>query len=105
VCISLCNNIQYHKETGANSEYDYLNDPNNRKMKSLHRHRTWDVRNEQRATFLARAFLQGKPYKTIESKCDRFKRLYFIEDRVLTMVNKYGKTKITKEQLIEWFKT
>ena len=35
---------------------------------SIHNHRVWDVRNENRATFLARAYLAGKPYKSIESK-------------------------------------
>ena len=38
------------------------------KWYSINQHRRWDVRNENRATFLARAFLEGKPYKEVEQK-------------------------------------
>jgi hypothetical protein len=34
---------------------------------NLHRHRTFDVRVESRATLLAYAFLRGKPYATAET--------------------------------------
>lgn len=63
------------------------------KLDSLINHRRWNVRNEARATELARAYLQGKPYLTVERRAecndDMFK-LYII-GRVLTMVQKYGK--------------
>ncbi len=39
-------------------------------MMSLKQHRRWDVRNENRATFLARTYLAGKDYKTVEHKCN-----------------------------------
>lgn len=63
------------------------------KYESLHRHRKWNVRNEARATELARAFIIGKPYKDVESKRkpeNEFKFQQFIIPRVAIMVNKYG---------------
>ncbi len=63
------------------------------KLDSLINHRRWNVRNEARATELARAYLQGKPYLTVERRAecndDMFK--LYIVPRVLTMVQKYGK--------------
>lgn len=35
----------------------------------LRGHRHWEVRNEARATHLARTFLAGKPYSAAERKC------------------------------------
>ena len=58
---------------------------------SLNAHRRWEVRNENRATFLARAYLAGKEYKTIENKChDPVVLRAYILPRVCEMVNKYG---------------
>ena len=70
---------------------------------SLRNHRRWDVRNENRATFLARAFLSGRPYKTIEQNVqDKVKFNAYIAPRALTMINKYGSEKITKEDFQNW---
>ena len=60
-------------------------------MMSLKEHRRWDVRNENRATFLARAYLAGKDYKTVEHKCNDLVVLRcYIFPRLCEMVNKYG---------------
>jgi hypothetical protein len=60
-------------------------------MMSLKEHRRWDVRNENRATFLARAYLAGKEYKTVEHKChDTVILRAYVLPRVCDMVNKYG---------------
>lgn len=60
-------------------------------MMSLKDHRRKDVRNENRATFLARAYLAGKTYKSVEQKCHEEYTLYtYILPRVYDMVNKYG---------------
>jgi hypothetical protein len=49
------------------------------------------VRNENRATFLARAYLAGKSYKSIENKChDPVVLRAYVLPRVCEMVNKYG---------------
>jgi len=70
---------------------------------SLRSHRTWEVRNENRATFLARAYLAGKSYKSIEHKVhDIWKLKAYILPRTLVMVNKYGTIKLTKDDLINW---
>lgn len=70
---------------------------------SLRNHRKWDVRNENRATFLARAYLAGKTYKSVEPKVHSFYKLEaFIVPRVLTMVNKYGTEKLNKEDIMKW---
>jgi hypothetical protein len=60
-------------------------------------HRKWDVRNEARATFLARAYLAGKPYKSVEAKTNDFPLLMtVIHPRIVDMVAKYGPNKIYK---------
>lgn len=61
------------------------------KFYSIHNHRVWDVRNENRATFLARAYLAGKPYKSVENKIkDKAVLKFYILPRLFEMVNKYG---------------
>lgn len=77
---------------------------------NLQQHRKIDVRNENRASYLARAFLEGKAYSTIEQKRKPEKEDVFIGvilPRVLKMVQKYGGSKYnntTIEQLREWSK-
>jgi hypothetical protein len=62
-------------------------------MMSLKDHRRKEVRNENRATFLARAYLAGKEYKAVEAKrYDEGTFVYSILPRVCDMVNKYGPT-------------
>lgn len=81
------------------------------KRESLSRHRKVDVRNENRATFLARAFIAGKSYSSVEQRRSPEKEYDFIAaivPRVLTMVNKYynisyeTREKLTKEDIIKW---
>ena len=63
-----------------------------RKFESLHNHRVWNVRNEARATHLARAFIEGKPYRSVENKVNDPSVLRcYILPRVIAMVAKYGK--------------
>jgi hypothetical protein len=67
---------------------------------SLKNHRTFDVRNENRATYLARAYIAGIPYSCVEQRRKPEKEYVFqhkIINRVASMVAKYGKTKIQKE--------
>lgn len=72
---------------------------------SLRQHRRWDVRNENRATFLARAFLAGKPYRIVERKVNSISILeHYIVPRVLTMVNKYGTTQLSKDDILNWMR-
>jgi len=61
------------------------------KYYSIHNHRVWNVRNENRATFLARAYLAGKSYRSVEHKRkDDSVFFWYILPRVFEMVNKYG---------------
>lgn len=61
------------------------------KWYSLYTHRKWDVRNEARATLLARAYLAGKPYKSVEKTCyDGHLLKVVILPRIVSMVMKYG---------------
>lgn len=73
------------------------------KLNSITEHRKWNVRNENRATFLARAFIDGVPYKTVEHKVkDQAKLTVYILPRVLSMVKKYKSFKIEMEDIQEW---
>lgn len=80
-----------------------------RKYESLHNHRKWNVRNEARATELARAFLIGKPYSEVEQKRkpeNEFKFQVYIIPRIVAMVNKYnGKKEVYTEKFVkDWSK-
>ena len=61
------------------------------KRGSLISHRKWDVRNEARATYLARAYIKGMPYKVVEANNDG-KLLAPVMNSLIRMVMKYGKT-------------
>lgn len=70
---------------------------------SLNSHRRINVRNENRATYLARAYIAGKSYKTVEKNCKDSKFLeYYVLPRVVAMVAKYGDRAITKDQILNW---
>lgn len=67
---------------------------------SLKNHRTCDVRNENRATYLARAYIAGIPYTCVEQRRKPEKEYRFQNytiNRVASMVSKYGDKKIPKE--------
>lgn len=86
-----------HYASGSNDEYKYWNDNAWKTWHSLNQHRRWDVRNENRATFLARAYIAGKPYSTVEFKRnDEALFLNVIVPRVVSMVAKYGSPSISK---------
>lgn len=75
---------------------------------SLRDHRTTDVRNENRATFLARAFLKGTPYKSVEqTRKNEYKYGMKIVPRIVSMVNKYkskDSEKVNAKTILEWSK-
>lgn len=80
------------------------------KRHSLNKHRRVDVRNENRATFLARAFIEGKKYSEVEKKRKPEREWEFqsqIMKRVLAMIQKYHSRgyNITKDELDAWLKT
>ena len=113
-------NRQKHHSTGNNEEYHAWNDKHFQNYCSLNRHRKWDVRNENRATFLARAYIAGVPYSKVEQK--RKDEVLFrsqIFPRICAMTVKYAKrelgdwewdkvkqryaaTKQLKDKIAEW---
>jgi hypothetical protein len=79
------------------------------KLDSLIAHRRWNVRNEARATDLARAYLKGKPYLTVEkrAKCNDVMFKLYIVPRIVAMVTKYGKgdqRRIDRKTIEMWSK-
>lgn len=76
-----------------------------RKFESLSIHRKWNVRNESRATHLARAFLSGRPYSEVEQKRkpeNEYKFKMYIIPRIVKMVSKYGKEEYSEKFITEW---
>jgi len=72
---------------------------------SLNGHRRWDVRNENRATFLARAYIAGKLYKKVEQKRKEERELMFrhvILPRVLSLVKKYSNPNLDTKHITAW---
>ena len=93
-------NRAYHYSTGMNGEYEWHEDIAARTWRNIRHHRVWDVRNEQRATFLARAYLAGQSYASIEANRkpeNEYTFQNFVVPRVVAMVAKYGKPFIHKE--------
>ena len=83
-----------HKASGNNTEYKVWDDKNWRDYYSLSTHRKRDVCNENRATFLARAYIAGVPYNSVEQKRKEDKEpmfKHYIFPRICAMVVKYGK--------------
>ena len=76
------------------------------KLHSLTNHRKIVVRNESRATHLARAYLAGKTYAQAELKRkDDYYFVQYIVPRVVAMVTKYGsgeQRKATKDTILNW---
>ena len=62
---------------------------------SLNSHRRFDVRNEARATYLARGYIEGRKYETIENNIKDLGTFNsYILPRVVSMVIKYKLGKI-----------
>lgn len=69
----------------------------------LAEHRKWDVRNEARATHIARTYIAGHEYRRAEKKCNDFWfREVYILPRVVKLIEKYGEKKITREEVKRW---
>ena len=82
-------------------------DKEHNKYIELKEHRRWDVRNENRATFIARAYLAGKPYSSAELKRkseNEFTFNAYIIPRVVSMVNRYGpkNIEVTNKIISKW---
>lgn len=106
-------NIIKHEEQKLKGQIKYTQGTDQSliwKLNSLVNHRKWNVRNESRATELARAYLAGKSYATVEQKRkpeNEHTFHMFIIPRVVAMVTKYGKgdqRKITADVIKEWSK-
>jgi len=64
---------------------------------SLNSHRRFDVRNEARATYLARGYIEGRKYETIENNIKDLGTFNsYILPRVVSMVIKYKLGRIEK---------
>jgi hypothetical protein len=70
----------------------------------LGHHKKEVVGREARATLLARAYIEVKPYNIVENKCKNTDyRTQYILPRVVDMVKKYHDYKVTKEDITNWF--
>ena len=93
---------QYHQISSA-SLFDckYDDHPDLYKLYGKHanlsNHRKQDVRNEARATFLARAYLKGMPYKVVESKTKDDGLCNAVSSSLVRMVMKYGTTRYNSD--------
>lgn len=95
--------IARHRETGSNDEYAIHSDTSFMTRKRLEKHRKFDVRNESRATHIARAFIAGLPYKVVENKVNDVESFNkYILPRVVKMILKYGEVDAEDRQ---WDKT
>ena len=94
------NKIKRHSRHVRNRQGHVTADEVLQTFHSLNHHRRWDVRNENRATFLARAYIEGVPYRQVEQKRKEENEWTFwwqVFPRVASMVSKYGDKKIQKK--------
>jgi hypothetical protein len=100
--------IKYHRSDDKTSAISLT-----WKLHSLTNHRKTVVRNESRATHLARTYLAGKPYSYAESSSRRTEwghECFFsmvIVPRIVAMVQRYGtgdQKKVDNKTIIEWAK-
>ena len=95
--------MRYHRSKDGESSIDL-----EWKLQSLTNHRKLAVRNEARATHLARAYLAGKPYKAVEQSrkaCNETVFQVVILVRVLAMIARYGNKEqraTDRSKLKEW---
>jgi len=73
---------------------------------SVYHHRIWDVRNESRATHLARSFFAGKNYRDIEKTRKPEKEYTFsiVKKRAISIIKKYSTNTLDTEEIENWFK-
>jgi len=77
------------------------------KLERLTLHRKNEVRNEARATFLARTYLEGRAYSYAEKKRKADKEDMFqrrIIPRIAKMASKYGPSEVAEKTIVEWSK-
>ena len=70
----------------------------------IYLHRIQDVRTEARATNLARAFLAGKNYKTVENSRKFEKEWEFkrVKKRLYNIIRKYGEFDFSQHEVDKW---
>ena len=56
---------------------------------NLRDHRVHDVRNEARATHIARAFLNGKPFSSVEKNRNSYYETWGVHNRTTQIIRKY----------------
>jgi hypothetical protein len=89
--------INQHKSTGSNEPAKLTDFKPHWQRLDLHEHRVKDVRRENRATFLARAYISGSTYNCVEAKRKperEYEFRQFIVPRIVNMVAKYGADKV-----------
>lgn len=87
-----------HEATGTNEPLNLYTCKPHRQRSSLREHRVKDVRRENRATFLARAYIAGHNYVSAEAKRKPEREFEFwsmVVPRVVNMVAKYGADKVS----------
>lgn len=68
----------------------------------LRRHRTWDVRRESRASFIAYGFLRGRPYDAIERPINKpDKRLWDTAQAIAVRFSNEARP-IVEQRFAEW---
>lgn len=93
------------KKDGFNGDLNYEAYKLQKTYRSLRDHRTFDVRNEARATQLARAYLNGVPYKKVEQarkEETEYNFFAFVVPRIARMSEKYGKKLVTEKMIKDW---
>ncbi len=89
--------IKWLKDAGRQSEAE----AKQLQLYSLIEHRRRNVAFESRATFLARAFIKGMPYRSVERNAQKdYTFNTYIFPRIVAMVSKYGTG--SREDVMKW---
>lgn len=74
-------------------------------FRSLNNHRRYDVRNENRATYLARAYIAEVPYNTVEKirkEENEYKFQQIVIPKVVAMIKKYSNANLERKHIQLW---
>lgn len=94
--------IKWHRDHQNHDKADRLW----RKRMDIAEHRRVDVRQESRATHLARAYIKGIPYRKVEASThSSVYDMAYIKGRVEKLVKKYGQKPVETSKIMQWFNT
>lgn len=95
------NKLKARAKKARDKQRSDVADSLSRQVWNINYHNKTVVSREARATHLARAFIKGTPYKTVENKTVERLEDYIVH-RIVKMANKYHYPSVDFETVMKW---